>query len=299
MAKKSNSQIRKETALRQAGAFGKTKRMGRDPVPTTPNNYKSKIIVERNDLVEDASDSDIAKMRQRSKSAQERLREIGDRDFTDMATNVFDSLKELRDELGIPTVGETAVRWMRDTIRALNDLADISTEEKFIRDEKRLITKRAFKREGQMFMFNYQPLHKAKMPYYDSFPCVYILKLQTDGFLGINFHYLPPILRERLFLNLLKFKSGNYESDTTRLILIYEILMSKPLFRHYLKPCIKKYLYNRIDSYMLRIPPEDWYIATFLPLSRFHKKHRTGVYKEVRLEILRDRLNYRLNRDRE
>ena len=67
--------------------------------------------------------------------------------------------------------------------------------------------------------------------------------------------------------------------------------MARPKFRHYLKPCIKKYLYKRIDSYMLRIPAEDWYIATFLPISRFHKAHRSLVWVDTRRKILRDRLH--------
>ena len=120
---------------------------------------------------------------------------------------------------------------------------------------------------------------------------IFILKLESDGFLGINLHYLPPQLREKVFINLLTFTSGGLETDYTRLILIYDKLMRRPKFRHYLKPCIKKYLYKRIDSYMLRIPPEDWYIATFLPVSRFKKKHRQLVWTETRQQILKDRLH--------
>ena len=257
-------------------------------VPKTSNNYKSKIVVDRNDVVDDKFEG---KTEQEINSYKKRLDAIAGRDFTDMAENVFDTLKELRDEMGAPTKGNAAMLWMKNTIRSLHEIADISVEEKFIRDEKRLVSKTTFKRVGQMFMFNYQPANRIKLPYYDTFPLIFILRLDNDGFLGINLHYLPPQLRLLLFKMLMKFASGGFESKDTRLVLFYEYLMRQPTFRHYIKPCIKKYLYHRIDSYILRIPPEDWYIAVFLPLSRFKKKYRNKVWEETRRKILEDRLH--------
>jgi len=259
-------------------------------VVATSNNYKAKVTIDRQDVVDEKKEEDPTMALR--KSAEQRLKKMAaGADFTDMAVNVFDELKSIRDAVGAPKFGAAGIKWMRDSIKALNELADISVEEKFIRDEKRLMTTRGFKREGQMFMFNYQPVTKIKLKYYDTFPVIFILKLERDGFLGINLHYLPPQLREKVFINLLTFTSGGLETDYTRLILIYEKLMARPKFRHYIKPCIKKYLYKRIDSYMLRIPPEDWYIATFLPVSRFKKKHRQLVWTETRQQILKDRLH--------
>ena len=259
-------------------------------VVATSNNYKAKVTIDRPDVVDEKKEEDPTMALR--KSAEQRLKKMAaGADFTDMAVNVFDELKSIRDAVGAPKFGGAGIKWMRDSIKALNELADISVEEKFIRDEKRMMTTRGFKREGQMFMFNYQPVTKIKLKYYDTFPVIFILKLERDGFLGINLHYLPPQLREKVFINLLTFTSGGLETDYTRLILIYEKLMARPKFRHYIKPCIKKYLYKRIDSYMLRIPPEDWYIATFLPVSRFKKKHRQLVWTETRQQILKDRLH--------
>jgi len=259
-------------------------------VVATSNNYKAKVTIDRQDVVDEKKEEDPTMALR--KSAEQRLKKMAaGADFTDMAVNVFDELKSIRDAVGAPKFGGAGIKWMRDSIKALNELADISVEEKFIRDEKRLMTTRGFKRTGQMFMFNYQPVTKIKLKYYDTFPVIFILKLERDGFLGINLHYLPPQLREKVFINLLTFTSGGLETDYTRLILIYEKLMARPKFRHYIKPCIKKYLYKRIESYMLRIPPEDWYIATFLPVSRFKKKHRQLVWTETRQQILKDRLH--------
>ena len=191
------------------------------------------------------------------------LNQFATRDFTDRAENVFDSVKELRELVGAPKVGSAAIKWVRTTI----------------------------KKPGEMFMFSYIPKTRTTLNYYDTFPCVYILEMYQDGFLGINFHYLPLNLRERLFLRLQRFRSVAYQNKKTRLVLKYDKLIKTPRIREFMKPCIKRYYYKRMDSYLLRIPPEDWYIAVFLPLSRFKKAHRQLVYRNSRLEISRDRLN--------
>ena len=38
----------------------------------------------------------------------------------------------------------------------------------------------------------YNPKHKATLPYYDLFPLVLPIQKLSDGFIGINFHYLYP-----------------------------------------------------------------------------------------------------------
>ena len=48
---------------------------------------------------------------------------------------------------------------------------------------------------GRLNMFFYDPKLKATLPYYDRFPLVLPLKRFENGFLGINFHYLPIPLR--------------------------------------------------------------------------------------------------------
>jgi hypothetical protein len=271
---------------------------------SSASSYKAENTVLRVDIADGPEEEieTLEEMRKETTTAINRIRKDfgGSRskeDFTELTSNVFDYLKGIRDDLGIPKMGPAGIRWMRDTIKQLNSVEDISVEEKFLRDEKRVKSRTTFKRPGQMFMFNYQPLTRANLEYYDTFPLVFILELHNDGFLGINLHYLPPQLRERLFLNLIKFSSGSFENEDTRLILRYKYMMTQPLIRRLITPCIKKYFYRRMDSYILKIPPSDWYIATFLPLSRFKKKHYGGVWRDSRLIMNREGLNKR--RDKE
>ena len=48
---------------------------------------------------------------------------------------------------------------------------------------------------GVMNLFGYDPKHKDKLPYYDTFPLILPLEPAKGGFMGLNFHYLPPLAR--------------------------------------------------------------------------------------------------------
>ena len=52
--------------------------------------------------------------------------------------------------------------------------------------------------DGLLNMFFYDPKMKKKLPYYDRFPLILPIEQYSDGFLGINFHYLSMPIRIRL-----------------------------------------------------------------------------------------------------
>ena len=71
---------------------------------------------------------------------------------------------------------------------------------------------------GKMNMFIYAPKFAKKLPYYDTFPLVLPLERYSDGFLGINLHYLPIPLRIGLLDRLVDF-SKNEKFDESAGIL--------------------------------------------------------------------------------
>ena len=73
--------------------------------------------------------------------------------------------------------------WYRDKIREFGTPKSLD----LIRDGKQ--AGRPF--FGRLNMFIYDPKLKKKLPYYDTFPLVLPLEKYNDGFLGLNFHYLP------------------------------------------------------------------------------------------------------------
>lgn len=137
---------------------------------------------------------------------------------------------------------------------------------------------------GNMYMFFYDPKHKKTLPYYDSFPLVIVVDRAPGGFLGLNLHYLPPILRARFLDALLDTANNKLYTDDTRFRLTYELLKSSARMR-YFKPCIKHYLTAHVRSRFARVPAPEWEIATFLPTADWQKGSSKQVYADSRKMI--------------
>ena len=48
---------------------------------------------------------------------------------------------------------------------------------------------------GRMYFYHYDPKYKDVLPVYDKFPLVIPMEMYSDGFLGLNLHYLDPYSR--------------------------------------------------------------------------------------------------------
>ena len=120
---------------------------------------------------------------------------------------------------------------------------------------------------GRLNMFFYEPKTKARLPYYDVFPLVLPLEPIRGGFLGMNFHYLPPLARFRMLERLQAFASNNKFDRTTRLDVGYDDIKNSRLF----KPTFKKYLYTYTRSNFLRIDADEAAISIMLPVQQFKK----------------------------
>lgn len=132
-------------------------------------------------------------------------------------------------------------------------------------------------RLGHLYLFRYEPKLRETLPYYDTFPIIFIIDRARDGFLGLNMHYLPYEYRARLMDALYEFVTG--EEDLQRLRVTYRILSSTAKLRYY-KPCLKYYLNNHIKSRFLHVSPDEWNTAVFLPLHRFRKATIEQVHRD-------------------
>jgi len=140
---------------------------------------------------------------------------------------------------------------------------------------------------GRLYMFTYDPKMKKELPYYDTFPMVMAIESDRDSFLGLNFHYLPPQLRANLFDELYnRVVAQDSMSIQTKIRVSYQILKSASALRFF-RPCIKRYLYGRVRSRYLYIPPEKWDIALMLPTARFKKASINKVYADSRRKVRR------------
>lgn len=137
---------------------------------------------------------------------------------------------------------------------------------------------------GRMYMFMYDAKHKKTLPYWDRFPLIFPIERYHDGFLGINMHYLHPVLRATLMDALYTYVSNTKFDDSTKLNISYNILKDASRAR-YFKPCIKKYLNGHFRTQFLYIAPSEWDISLFLPLERFQKADKTKVWEDSRRAV--------------
>ena len=166
-----------------------------------------------------------------------------------------------------------STQWYRDKIKEFGKPGAMD----LIRDGKR--ANKPF--YGRLNMFFYSPKHKKTLPYYDTFPLVLPLETYSDGFLGINFHYLPIPLRIKLLDRLVDYSNNTDFDEGTRLMVNYSKLKSVRLIR----PTIHKYLRGYTKSQFRRIDADEWTIATLLPVQKFNKASDKEVWRESRSMI--------------
>jgi len=167
--------------------------------------------------------------------------------------------------------------WYRETAQQFKSV----NRDRMMNDKDNLVSTIDPKSIGKMFMFFYDPKHKETLPYYDTFPLIFVVDVKSDGFTGINLHYLPPVLRARLMDALYTTINNNKYNETTKLNLSYQILSAASKYR-YFKPCFKRYLADHVHSDYLNIQPRNWDAALMLPTQRFQKATADKVWRESR-----------------
>lgn len=179
----------------------------------------------------------------------------------------------------IPAREKKARDWYRERAKNVGKMNEASMFKQADRDR---LTARP--KIGQLFMYYYDPKHKATLPYYDIFPLVFPFRKVKGGFLGINLHYLPLVYRAKLMDSLYEISNNNHYDESTKLNLSYKVLNSSSKFE-YFKPCVKHYLTGHLRSRLLYIYPSEWDIALWLPLERFQKKSKSQVWAESKKKI--------------
>jgi hypothetical protein len=168
--------------------------------------------------------------------------------------SIFDEISKLRKS------GKEPYQWYRNRIKELGT----PSQAQLIRDGK--ITGRV--NFGALNMFIYDPKLKNKLPYYDTFPLVLPIERYRDGFLGINFHYLPYALRAQLLSRL--DPNANYSAlKNVKLV----------------KPTLKRYLNSNVRSRFRKLEEEDFMTAIMLPVQRFKKSSTNKVWSDSRKVI--------------
>jgi hypothetical protein len=195
-----------------------------------------------------------------------------------MASKLTELAKE-RSGLELDRLSKDSLSWLKSKIAEIRNPAAIARQ-----IAKENIRQAVQIKQGGLYCFYYDPKGKAEMPYYDIFPMVLILEKYSDGFLGLNLHYLPYQYRVAFLSKLLPYAVLDKDDEIKRLRVTYDILCASKRFKEF-QPCIKKYLFGHVRSRLLTIQPNEWEIASLLPLHQFKGASPNKVWQESVEEI--------------
>jgi len=193
-------------------------------------------------------------------------------------SNIFQRLELQAFRAGITPRTKESRNWFRNKIKNMRSIkrAELMKEDPLKQTSQEIV--------GSMYMFFYDPKHKATLPYYDAFPLVVVVGPAEGGFYGLNLHYLPPILRAKMLDALMDITTNTKFNDSTRFKMSYELLVKTSKLK-YFEPCFKHYLNEHVQSKFALVPAPEWEIATFLPTADFRKANSKKVYYDSKKMI--------------
>lgn len=186
---------------------------------------------------------------------------------------LIDRIKQSLAKEGLEPRTRYAREWLNSKLKNLNP-----SPAALIIDRQRLRDKTFI---GKMYFYYYDPKTKDSMPYYDRFPLVIPIDQYSDGFLGLNLHYIHPRQRIILLDKLSETASNKSFDEKTKLRISYDYL-TRASTAFEAMPCIKRYLYSQVTSRFLEISADEWDIAALLPMETFVNASESKVYADSR-----------------
>ena len=191
-----------------------------------------------------------------------------------------DLLDKLTDTIRSGSIGKAtkrSARWFQDKIKGLKgglrNRFSSTNPDKFYRESDNKIQPAVMAKRaslGDLFCYHYDPKHKMTLPYYDMFPMIMLIGVESDTFLGLNFHYLAPKLRAILLDRVNKKVGGG--------AINWKKISKVP----YVEPAVKRYRFDHISKKVIQIEKEEEEISIFLPLERFRKASKSQVWADSR-----------------
>ena len=186
---------------------------------------------------------------------------------------LIDRIRTELEGTGFSSRSREARRWLKTKVSNLS-----ASGSKIVSDHTRATTRPTI---GRMYFYFYDPKTKDFMEYYDKFPLVIPINMYSDGFLGLNLHYVNPRSRLIILDKLSEYASNNKFDEKTKLRLSYDLLKRASVMSD-IKPCIKRYLYSHVKSRVIEIYASEWDIAALLPSENFVGQSKNKVWTDSR-----------------
>ena len=199
-----------------------------------------------------------------------------------MATTFENILRNAERKGVLNKKSEESINWFRENVRKTT--RSVSSSRLFREERDNLVNSWTNTSPGRLYFVNYDPKLKRTLPYYDIFPLIIPIEKYRDGILGLNLHYLPPVLRVKLLDSLYDTLTNDNFDENTKMKVTYSILKGTSKFKEF-KPCVKRYLGNHFRSRFINIPAESWSASVFLPVENFQKASKRKVWSDSRKMI--------------
>ena len=186
--------------------------------------------------------------------------------------SLFDTLQANAFRAGVKARTRQSRKWFQNNVKNLQ-----VSRQGLLKDTALQQTGNTIR--GNMYMYFYDPKHKATLPYYDRFPLTVLVDGAPGGFYGLNLHYLPYNTRAKFLDDLMAFGPPNPKESSRLTGLRYNLISGVRKFKEF-RPCFKHYLGANVRSQLARVPMTDWEIAIFLPVEQFKKSSKQAVWQE-------------------
>ena len=177
-----------------------------------------------------------------------------------MANRLFDRLTEKARRANItPNGTKESIDWFRRVV----------TREGQIKQHGKITEgmQTARFQPGEMMTYQYDPLLKERLDFYDEHPLIIFLERKADGWYGLNLHYLPPVVRAQIFEDL-RYNEKNLGT-----------IAQKLSRNEQTKVCLKRYKVGQLRSKPKKITKDMWEIAIALPFDKFIKENKKKVWQ--------------------
>lgn len=193
--------------------------------------------------------------------------------MVDKTETITEKLERLARQRGLEPFSMSSMNWF---INKAQSVRRMQSRNELLKHGK---VKRGLPGLGRMYFYQYNAKTKDDLPYWDSFPLIFLVSLNETGWHGINLHYLPPKARAILLDRLLDLRSNKKYTDSVRLRMTYQMLKNIPKYALF-RPCFKRYLNTHVMSKIIEIPHTEWEATVFLPLQQFNKEVNSKIWSD-------------------
>ena len=184
--------------------------------------------------------------------------------------NIIQSVKS---QIGYST--QASVEWFRLAAERLRISGRNAVKDSILQDQSnKLVTSIEI---GKMYYYAYDAKHKDTLPFWDKYPLIFVLNKDSQGFLGLNMHYLRPDLRLAFFNKLQQFASDKRLNPRAKMLVTYQMISDFAKFPE-VEHCVKRYLWTHVKTRWMEVQPEDWRNVVLLPLQSFTGMQASQVW---------------------